>query len=343
MLKIKHHEFWNTHLFHLPIYLYWLFLALKARSLFFFSAANPGIETGGLIGESKFSILQKIDPRYLPVTLYFDHASPVQTVVDNIRNSGLQFPFIVKPDIGQGGWLIELIRDEGELREFLKTIRMPFIAQEYVDDPLEFGVLYYRYPDQTSGTISSVAWKELLTVIGDGTSTILQLLNKVPRAKKQITRLQVKKNINLNRIPGFGERVVASFAGNHSYGTTFHNYNHINDAQLTGIFDKVCCGIDGFYFGRFDLRCKSIEALKRGEFKILELNGVGSEPLHIFDPNEKLFNAYSSALSHWDAIYRISKLNRQASMFMNWREAVDVYKKVTRLQEIHTTSFTIGN
>src|SRR5688500_11378317 len=111
-IKVKHFEFWNTHVFHFPIYLYWLYLSIKARSLFFFSAANPGIETGGLMGESKYSILKKIDPRYVPSTVFYASVPSVEKVLADILLHHISFPFVVKPDIGQGGWLISMIHDE---------------------------------------------------------------------------------------------------------------------------------------------------------------------------------------------------------------------------------------
>lgn len=147
--------------------------------------------------------------------------------------------------------------------------------------------------------------------------------------------------MDLSRIPAEGERVELSFVGNHSYGTAFYNFNHFSDDSLISVFDSLCSRIEGFYFGRFDLRCKSPEALKKGEFKILELNGVGSEPLHIFDPKEKLSDAYSSLFHHWNVIYTISRINRKsASSFMSLNEAIETYKKVKQIQR---TRFTIGN
>lgn len=344
MMRIKHYEFWNTHLFHFPIYLYWLYLSIKARSLFFFSAANPGIETGGLMGESKYKILNSINSRYIPHTLFYETIPGLEKVLFDIKNKDIQFPFVVKPDIGQGGWLIDMIHDVHSLELFLARIKMPFMIQQYVEDPIELGVLYYRFPGAKTGTISSVAIKELLSITGDGTHSIRWLMQKHPRAKRQLIRLSSGNKIDLERIPAFGEKVSLSFVGNHSYGTTFRNGNHIIDDQLSATFDELCSSIDGFYFGRFDIRCKSIEHLKAGDFKILELNGVGSEPLHIFDPREKIWNAYSSAMNHWKIIYEISQQNKKSiAPYMKLKEAWDTYKHVLKIQRLHQTNFTIGN
>jgi hypothetical protein len=344
MWRVKHHEFWNTHIFHLPIYLYWLFLSLKAKSFFFFSAANPSIETGGLLGESKYKILQKINPAFLPLTLYFEEVRDIARALATIHEAHISFPFIVKPDVGQGGWLIDLIHTETEFRNFVAKIKMPFIVQEYVDEPLELGVLYYRYPGSGRGTISSLSIKEMLTVTGDGRNSIRTLMRGDRRAMTQLLRLQQNNKVDLDSIPVRGEIVKLSFIANHSYGTMFKNSNHLITPELTSCFDNLCNSIDGFYFGRFDIRCKSMEALIAGDFKILELNGVGSEPLHIFDPAENIFSAYKEAFKHWRVIYEIGMLNRKSrTNFMNVSQAWEAYRNMLRLQRIHATRMTIGN
>ena len=344
VVKLKHFEFWNTHLFHLPVYLYWLYLSFRARSPFFFSAANPGIETGGLLGESKYRILEKIDKRYLPTTLYYENVPTVEQLLKELAREKITFPFVVKPDIGQGGWMVDMILDRQDLDRFLAKIKMPFMVQEYVDDPLELGVLYYRLPHEPRGRISSLAIKELLSVTGNGKDSVQALLALNPRARHSLQKLSPGKKISLHHVPSKGKTIQVSFIANHSYGTKFLNGNDQIDEQITQLFDTLSKNISGFYFGRFDIRCESMEALKKGEFRILELNGVGSEPLHIFDPTEKLRRAYRTAFLHWKAIYRISMINMKAGIAcMTWREAWRIYKMVSAIQRIHKTNFTIGN
>jgi hypothetical protein len=296
------------------------------------------------MGESKYGILKKIDPRFVPATVFFQRPLPVDEMITLLKDRGIRFPFVVKPDIGQGGWMIEKIEDREDLKKFLSHIRMQFIVQEFVDEPMEFGLLYYRYPDSPGGVISSLSIKELLSVDGDGQQTIFELLRKIPRGKKQLQRLLATRRIDLERVPAKGEKVQLSFIGNHSYGTTFRNANALINERLTKLFDKLCSAIDGFYFGRFDIRTKSFDDLLAGNFSILELNGVGSEPLHIFDPQEKLFQAWKSSFFHWKKIYEIAMINkRRLPAFMKMSQAWETYKNLMRIQRIHQTDFTIGN
>ena len=69
--------------------------------------------------------------------------------------------------------------------------------------------------------------------------------------------------------------------------------------------------MEGIHYGRFDLKCKSIELLKAGKgFKILEFNGIASEPAHIYDPEYSTLQGYKDFFNHWKIIYQISKMQR---------------------------------
>jgi hypothetical protein len=59
--KLFHWEFWPFGIIQLPLFFLWIWYALKERSLFYFSASNPSIPTGGMMGESKYEVLQ---PRF---------------------------------------------------------------------------------------------------------------------------------------------------------------------------------------------------------------------------------------------------------------------------------------
>ena len=43
--------------------------------------------------------------------------------------------------------------------------------------------------------------------------------------------------------------------------------------------------------------------------KILEINGVNSEPAHIYDPAINIFSAYAAIIKHMNIISRISRQN----------------------------------
>src|SRR5207247_1058631 len=55
-----HWEFWPAWLFYVPVALYYFWLAVRFRSLSLPTASNPGMATGGIVGESKFEILDQL-------------------------------------------------------------------------------------------------------------------------------------------------------------------------------------------------------------------------------------------------------------------------------------------
>ena len=124
-------------------------------------------------------------------------------------------------------------------------------------------------------------------------------------------------------IPKAGENIELVPIGNHCRGATFYNGNSLIDEKLEAEFDKVNHQMNGVYFGRFDIKCRSIDLLKQGQdYKILEINGVGAEPAHIYDPDYRLFQAFKDILNQWKIIYQISLHNRRNGVnFMSYKEA----------------------
>ena len=54
--RITHWEYWPFWVIYYPLFPVWAFFSLRARSFFFFNAANPTMENGGMAMESKNDI-----------------------------------------------------------------------------------------------------------------------------------------------------------------------------------------------------------------------------------------------------------------------------------------------
>ncbi|HXA02440.1 MAG TPA: hypothetical protein VNW99_10660 [Cytophagaceae bacterium] len=334
--KILQWEFWPFTLFYFPILLYWLWLSIKARSFFFFSASNPSIETGGMMGESKIRILEQIPEAYLPKTFFVKAGEDITALNRKLISFNISYPLIAKPDVGERGRMVEKIKNAQEMESYLRLIRVDFIVQEFIGYPLELGIFYVRYPDETTGKVTSIVIKDFLKVIGDGQSTILELMKNYPRAAFQLARLGPKLGGLAEHIPATGEVVDLEPIGNHARGTTFLNGNDLIDQHLNEVFDSISKQIPGFYYGRYDLKCTSIEDLKLGKnIKIMELNGAGAEPAHIYHPHSSLLLAYKALFSHWRMLYEVSKQNHKHGIpYMSFSEARKKYKEVKEYQKV---------
>jgi hypothetical protein len=328
VIKLRSWEYWPFGIVQFPIFFYFLWLALRTRSLLFFTASNPGIPMGGMFGESKFEILKKIPTQYIPRTIRITLPATTQSVLEELGKSDLRFPLVFKPDLGERGFMVKKITTITEIELYLKKIRIDFIVQDFVDLPLEFGIFYARIPDQHGGTVTSIVKKEMLSVTGDGVSTLKQLIFKNDRAKLQWKKLEESHHDRLEEIVPEGEVMEIVSIGNHARGTKFLDGNNLITDKLSSVFDTISKQIEGFYFGRFDIRCASLEDLYKGKIKIMELNGCGAEPAHIYDPDFKLRNAIAVLFKHWYTIFRISRQNhKQGFQYLSMREGLTYYKK----------------
>jgi hypothetical protein len=328
VIKLRHWEYWPFGIIHAPFFIYWLLLSLKERSLFFFSASNPGIFMGGMLGESKFDVHKKLPEEVRPKTALIQWPVSADNVVQCLREIGFQFPLIFKPDMGERGWKVRRINSYREAEEYRKEVKIDFLIQELIDLPLEFGVFYVRYPREESGKVISIVGKEMLFIEGDGKKTIQQLILEKDRARLQWKVLRVTHRLRLQEVLPKGEKLELVSIGNHCIGTKFLNCNHLITDTLSASFDRISKQVDGFYFGRYDVRVPSIEDLEKGKVKVLELNGCGAEPSHIYEPGFSLWKALQVLLQHWNYIYRISTQNHALGVrYLSFAEGRLAYRK----------------
>lgn len=331
LLKLFNWEYWSPAIANAPVVMFWLWFALRARNLFFFSAVNPAIETGGVMGESKIRILRRIPARYLPLTVFIEKNDPFHTILVKLESAGLAFPLIAKPNVGERGLLVSKIHNEAELEKYRHSHRIDFIIQEFLSLPLELAVMHHRFPETEGGKVTSVCIKETLKVTGDGRSTIAELMAAYPRASLQLPRFQKEFPQLLNTIPAAGETLELEPIGNHCRGTMFLNGNHHIDDDLHSVFNEILSQMDGIHYGRFDLKCSSVEDLKQDRrLKIMEYNGIAAEPAHIYDPSYPFFRKYRDIYRHWKIIFDIYRQQAARGVpSMSFREALDSYRKYT--------------
>lgn len=331
-LRIWKWEFWPFWVFYIPIYFYWLYLSLRARSFFFFSAANPLMELGGFSNYSKYNVLKNIPKQYLPRTILVEQGLHPASLASILHEHGLRFPMIAKPDRGERGKKVRKVHSFEELLSYLQASPEETILQEFIDYPLEFGVMYYRAPNESRGHISSVVQKEFLSVRGDGVSTVEDLILADSRSSLFLEHVQKSYPQQLKEIPEKGSKFIVEPIGNHSRGTIFLNANHLIKPKLVEVFDRISHQIEGFYFGRYDIKVQKLEDLYTGNnIRILELNGANSEPAHIYDPKMPIFKAYRYLFKHWRALYQISIQNHSLGVrYMDQKDGFQMmYRSLT--------------
>jgi hypothetical protein len=311
-IRLFNWEYWSFNVVYACIMPVWVFLAIRARSFFFFSASNPAIEYGGFLMESKKKIYDIIPPQFYPKTIYFFVNTDIPAVLEKLNELDFKYPLIGKPDVGGKGRGVKKLHNEEELTDYARSSPLDYLVQEFAPQQNEVGVFYYRYPNEENGRISGVVRKELLGVTGNGKSTIRQLLMKNKRFILQIPVLEKLYGDKLNEIlPGGKEKELVPY-GNHARGARFLDDSHLADEVFTKNMDVICKQVKDFYYGRLDIRYNTWEELRQGKnFSIIEVNGAGSEPTHIYDPRHSLFFAWKEIIRHWIILWRISISNHK--------------------------------
>lgn len=314
-------EFWPGWLFYAPIVAQWILLGVRYGDFSLPTAANPRIELGGLCGESKIAILDQVAAtarHWLAaytsiVTHSWDPEYDVAQATQAIARAGLRYPIVVKPDIGCNGAGVRLVADRADLLRYLAAFprRQRVMLQELLTDEGEAGVFYIRRPGDSRGRLTSLTLKYAPFVVGDGRSTLETLILADPRAGRVPWLYLPRLAHRLHEVPPQGERVRLVFVGNHCKGSVFQDGARDITPELTERIDTIARALPEFHFGRIDLRFSSLAGLRRGEgFRILEINGVGSEATHIWDPTTKLWDAWRAQLFHYGEAFRIGAASR---------------------------------
>jgi hypothetical protein len=129
-----------------------------------------------------------------------------------------------------------------------------------------------------------------------------------------------------------GENFLLSLALNLSRGGKLVSLESEKDEKLLAVFDRISNYAGHFYYGRYDIKCSSIDDLKQGRnFSILEYNGSGAEPHHIYGNGNSLLEAYRIVLHHWKILYRISRHNNQNGYpYWKFKEGYDFLRNAKK-------------
>jgi hypothetical protein len=290
---------------------FWIVHCIMARSCWFFTAANPTLTFGGYEGENKLEMYKQLPHGTYPKTIRIQKGTSRASVEAHILTRGLTFPVAVKPDVGRMGFMFRKINFMSALLYYHDRMKVDYLIQEFISYPLEVSVFYYRFPNQQKGTITGFVRKECLSVRGDGVSTLYELMLKYPRVQFRLAEMKAKHTAALHHVIPEGETYILCEALNLSRGGKLVSLEHEKDERLLKIFDDLSHASQ-FYFGRYDIKCSSIAELKEGKnFSILEFNGSGAEPHHVYGNGNSFVKAIKILLQHWNILYQISVLNNK--------------------------------
>ncbi|GIX43114.1 MAG: hypothetical protein KatS3mg129_2847 [Leptospiraceae bacterium] len=332
--KLFRYEFLPAYIFYIPLAFYILYLSLKYRKFTIITQANPGIFLSGIVGESKFEILKQLPNKYV-LKFYFIPEDDIEKQFNMILSYAkkLKYPFVLKPNESQRGASVKIIYNQNEILPYLQETRCNLLMQQYHKGPYEIGIFYYRYPDQENGKIFSITGKEFPYVIGDGHSTLKELILNHPRYKFQY-KVYFKRWENiLDHLLPEKEIFYLTKIGNHCQGTKFIDRKDLITKKLEKTIDSIAKYFNGFYFGRFDIRYENEEDLKNGKnFYIVELNGATAESTNIYDPAFNILKAYKILFEQWKILFEIGYKNAKNKNLISLKELLKIIYNYYKLR-----------
>ncbi|MBL7750512.1 MAG: hypothetical protein JNN29_03970, partial [Chitinophagaceae bacterium] len=197
------------------------------------------------------------------------------------------------------------------------------------------------------GFITGIVGKEFMTITGDGKKSMAQLVLANSRYALQWEALEKEYGSTWKEVPRAGEKIELLPYGNHARGALFLDHSDQIDDRLTQIMDDYCQQVPEFYFGRLDIRFNDWEELRQGKnFSVIELNGAGSEPTHMYDPKHSLFFAWKELIRHHRILFRIARLNhKRGYAYMTFAEGQAMFRAsriyTKKLQEVHARLLAI--
>ena len=342
LYRITHWETWDYRVKLVPLLPVWFWYCLRSGSWWFFTAANPGLTFGGFQGERKREMYDHLPPGTYPRSLYLSPDCPVAEAEKQVTDHQYSYPFAVKPDIGMMGLLFRRIDSPEAFRQYHRAIPTDYIVQELIQYPIEVSVFYYRFPGAANGIITGFVRKEFLEVVGDGQATLRALIERYERVDFRRDEMRAKHADRLSYVVPNGETYCLNYALNLTRGGRLVSLAHEKDEQLLRVFDELSHHTKHFYFGRYDIKCQSVSELKKGRnFSIIEFNGAGAAPHHVYGNGNSLGQAYQIVLHHWRILYEISRENRRRgvprwSFWRGWRFLVASERHIQTLRRLET-------
>lgn len=323
-------EFWPPWLFYTPVGLYYIAKSIRHWSPTLPSCANPAIPGGGIAGESKGQILDLVsgESRRFVAPYTVRSAGSSMRGEEVLARAMLSPPVVAKPDVGQRGAGVRVVRTPEELDAYIAAFptNVSLMLQKLVPWEREAGVLFYRIPGEAEGKIFSITMKEFPRVTGDGKRTLRELVLADPRLALVSKTYFARHAAKLDTVIDDGVTFPLVFAGNHCQGAIFRDGTHLATDALRKRMQEICDSMNGVYFARFDIRFRDEEAFLAGEeFQIIEINGASAEATHIWDPAMELNEAYAVLFEQFRVLFQIGAINRKkgtkpVSAFAIWKD-----------------------
>lgn len=302
-----------------PLAIQWLWLTVRHRSATLPSCANPCITAGGLVGEGKLEYFRGMGELARAATA--PHVGVVATpglteaeLARAMAAGGLAFPVIAKPDLGLCGYGVRRVDTMAGLFGYLAAFPAgeTVVLQAYLPHEGEAGIFYVRDPDTEKAEIIGLALRYFPRVTGDGVRSLRALVDADPRARRLVNSAAHSPLAQPQYVPAAGEVVRLATIGSTRVGGLYRDGQRYNTPQLLAAVDAIARDMPSFYCGRFDVRFERLDELAAGRgFKIIEINGAGSEAIDAWDPDIGLLRGLGRVFAKQRRLFEVGAAMRR--------------------------------
>ena len=306
--KWQDRGYWVSHHFYWQSLVHYLIYAIRYRSFTFFSASNPAIPFGGMLDESKTDVEQLIPAPYRVKGFSLDTSENFKV---QLFQNAIDFPIIIKPDIGLKGYAVRKLDSLEEAVHHIATLdnETTWLVQEFVPYDKGFSILYYRNRKANTHVVLSLIEKRYPIIIGDGQSSIGDLILALDNPFLDHDWLKTKWHPRWHEVLASGQQLVIDNVGNYSRGASFHSMMEFVDQDFSNTVHKLFEDFKGVDFFRADLKADDLQGFLEGHFSIIEINGAKGEPLHIYDRKHRFISNTKDIFRHWKQLSQVSSGN----------------------------------
>lgn len=310
---IKKYEFWHPRIFEAPYYAFLgvqcLLKGMGVRSL---AKANYCLDHGEIGIGSKLETQLAFDQGFFLPTIRLETNLSNDEKERKLRAfiADHQYPIILKSDVGCVGKGVCKISSDQELAAKIPLLLGDYIVQKFTPLKEEYGIFYVRHKGQPQ--ITGINKKHFPSITGNGKDNILTLAKQHPRHTHHWdTFLQY---FDTQQIPGEGEHLQLSFIGSHTMGCMFTDDTYLMTPAIEQTIFSLFESQPGFNFGRLDVKTANEASFKKGDFVVIEVNGIASLPTHMFDPKYSVWQAYDIFFSHARLLAKIAQEHKHKPM-----------------------------
>lgn len=312
------HEFWPRVVLAMPNALHYLWQAIVHRSFSLLTLANRGLGAdGGLPAGSKFehysnflrdeknALVAAVSVKTVFVPANETLENRFEKVLSMMDENGIAFPCIMKPDAGDGGVGVCVVRSREHLRNWLEVNIDDAVLQEYVCGN-EYEVVWSRRPNRANGRIQTVVQKDFVVIKGDGERKLEELIWADDRGVsngKLFSKLNFRE---ATRVLAAGETFALAPIGSRIKGANFTSRPDLRAGKLADVIDRLADACGDVHYLVLDIRAADDDALASGNgIRITGVKGAGATASTIYDGYVRMGAAYSRAFRQMNYCFSI--------------------------------------